>query len=117
MAAETTISVCAVAASPEQFNGKVVSLKARILPNRHGIGLIDSKCPEVLIAFGSSASDAPGGPNSRFYDTYWQNYPPDGHAITAIVQGKFVYVAGQWPVRRLDSYRVTGFVVEKGSHP
>ena len=117
MAAETAVSVCAIAAAPEQFNGTVVSVKATILPNRHVIGLVDSACPEVLVALGSSASDAPGSPNSRFYDTYWQNFLPGGHAITATVQGQFVYVAGQWPGRRLDNYQVTEFVVETGSHP
>ena len=117
MAADTTVSICAIAANPEQFNDTAVSVRATILPNRHGIGLVDSACPGVLVALGSSASDAPGSPNSKFYDTYWKNFLPGGHAITVTLQGQFVYVAGQWPVRRLDNYQVTEFVVETGSHP
>ena len=116
-AQDASVSVCAVASRPDRYNGKDISVRATILPSRHGIGLFDPACPEALIALGSSASDVPRSQNSKFYDAYWQNFSPGGRALSATVQGRFVYIAAQWPVRRLDSFQVTHFVVEPGKRP
>lgn len=67
-APDAPVSVCTIASDPERFAGKSISVRAAVLPTRHGIGLLDSDCPDVLVALGSSSSDAPGSPNARFYD-------------------------------------------------
>ena len=111
------VSVCAVGAQPEQFNGKLVLVAGTVLPSRHGISLIDSNCPGVQIAMGSSASDAPGSANDKFYGTYFANYGSSGHAISATASGVFVYIPAQWPVRRLDDYQVETFQLTSAKSP
>ena len=110
-AQQSSVSVCSVFATPTEFHGKEVSIRGTILPNPHGIFLVDARCPDAHLAFGSDATDELRGPNAKFYSAYWANFAADGKLLSVTVNGKFWYRTGAHPFARLDRYVITKLVV------
>ena len=110
--ATKVVSVCQVRANPTQYANRWIRVRATALQTMHGIGLIDSHCPGMMIALGEETDKNPSG-NSDFYAASIRSMLKGEPQVIVTIDGIYWYKAARYPGSRLDKYQVRRFTLGK----